>query len=404
MNLSANHLPDPDMAPAVKPPRVCLLIPTFNHAAFLPGVLTRARALGWQVLVADDGSTDATSGLWEKFPEVKTVRLSRNRGKGAALAAGLSLAAGLGFDLAVTLDADGQHDPADAPRLVAAAAARLDTLVIGVREQGQQDSPRRTRFGRAFSNFWIWIEAGLRVSDSQSGFRLYPVALANRVRLRSRRYGWETEMLVRLSWGGARVAEVPISISYAAKPASHFRPFRDFFLNSCVNAFLVCRRLWPWPFLRLVPVEKIVWPASWSARLRLAWEKYLWLPGQTPLQAALSLGFGAFMGIFPVWGFQMVIAAFVSQRLHLNTVLVLLAANISLPPAIPFIVYSALVLGRFLSTGEWVWSLDWRHLTLAMAQARAWEFVLGSMALAAVVGLVVGGISFVFLSWFKAKD
>lgn len=390
------------MTPALNPPRVCLLIPTFNHAEFLSGVLKNAAGLPWPVLVADDGSTDETPRVLEKFPGLKVVRLPHNRGKGAALAAGLALAAELGFDLAVALDADGQHDPTDAPRLVD-AAGRLDTLVIGARAQGQQNAPRRTRFGRVFSNFWIWIEAGLRVSDAQSGFRVYPVALANRLRMRSRRYGWETEMLVRLAWGGVRVAEVPISISYAAKSASHFRPFRDFFLNACVNAFLVCRRLWPWPFMHLVPVEKIIWPKSWSARLRLAWERYLWIPGQTPIQAALSLGFGAFMGIFPVWGFQMIVAAFVAQRLHLNTALVLLAANISLPPVIPFIVYSALVLGRFLTSGQWVWTLDWRHLTLAMAQARAWEFILGSVVMAAGVGLTIGAVSFLILSLFKSK-
>jgi glycosyltransferase involved in cell wall biosynthesis len=392
------------MNPETTSPRLCLLIPTFNHSVFLPGVLTRAQALPWPVLVVDDGSTDETERVLEKFPEVTFVQLTPNRGKGVALAAGLARAAQLGFDLAVSLDADGQHDPADAPGLVQAVSGRLDTLAIGVRTQGQQDAPWRTRFGRAFSNFWIWIETGLRIADAQSGFRVYPVVLANRVRARSRRYGWETEMLVRLSWGGARVAEAPITVSYAAKPASHFRPVRDFFLNSCVNAFLVCRRLWPWPFLRLVPMEKIIWPAAWPARLRLVWERYLWLPGESPLQAALSLGFGAFMGIFPVWGFQMIFAAFIAQRLHLNTVLVLLAANISLPPVIPFIVYAALVLGRFLSQGQWSWALDWRHLTLAMAQAKAWEFILGSVVLAAVVGLTVGGASFLLLSVFKDKS
>ncbi|NTV52210.1 MAG: DUF2062 domain-containing protein [Candidatus Firestonebacteria bacterium] len=391
------------MTPVADVPRICLLIPTYNHAAFLPEVLARARTLAWPVIVVDDGSTDETADLLEKFPEIQTVRWRRNRGKGAALAAGLSLAAKLGFDLAVTLDADGQHAPADAPRLVAAAAGRLDTLVIGAREEGQQHAPRRTRFGRAFSNFWIWIETGLKVSDAQSGYRAYPVALANRVRVRSRRYGWETEMLVRLAWGGVQVAEVPVSISYAAKPASHFRPFQDFFLNSCVNAYLVCRRLWPWPIPALVRGEKIVWPQGWPARLRMVWEKYLWLPGQSPLQAALSLGFGAFMGVFPVWGLQMLIAVFIAQRLHLNAALVILAANISLPPMIPFIVYSALVLGRFLSSGQWVWSLDWHHLTLALARARAWEFILGSVVLAVGVGLLVGAAGYLFLTLFKSE-
>jgi glycosyltransferase involved in cell wall biosynthesis len=390
------------MTPAASP-RVCLLIPSYNHAAFLPDVLRRARRLPWPVLVVDDGSTDETPRLLGGFPEVKAVRLGVNRGKGVALAAGLALAADQGFDLAVALDADGQHDPTEAPSLVAAAGGRLDTLVIGAREQGQTAAPLRTRFGRVFSNFWIWIETGLRVSDAQSGFRVYPVALTRRVRTRSRRYGWETEMLVRLAWGNVRVAEVPISISYAAKSASHFRPFRDFFLNSCVNAFLVCRRLWPWPFQQLIVAEKIVWPKSWPARLRLAWGRYLWLPGQSPWEAALSLGFGAFMGIFPVWGFQMIIAAFVAQRLHLNTALVLLASNISLPPLIPFIVYFALVLGRFLHHGQWVWSLDWRHLTLAAARAQAWDFFLGSVVLAAVAGLLVGASSLGLMSWLKTK-
>jgi glycosyltransferase involved in cell wall biosynthesis len=383
--------------------RIGVIIPTYNHAAFLPSLLKRALALPWPVMVVDDGSTDETPQYLKTVKNIILVCWPRNRGKGVALAAGMAKAGELGFDTVITLDADGQHDPADAPRLLEALAAGTGSLVIGSREYGQEGAPARSRFGRAFSNFWIWMETGLKVRDAQSGFRVYPVALVNALHPRSHRYGWETEVLVRLAWGGVQVKEVPISISYVAKPASHFRPFTDFFLNSCVNAFLVCRRIWPWPIKRLVPETKIDWPSSWKERLRLAWDRYVWNPEQNNLEIAAAIGFGVFMGIFPIWGFQMLVAAYLAQRLHMNTLLVLLASNISLPPVIPFIVYSATVLGHFILNGKWDWILNWQGFNLEMAKARTWEFFIGSAVLALIMGSACGIAGYIALSVFKPK-
>lgn len=385
-------------------PKACIIVPVYNHAAYLAGVLERAGRLRLPLIAVDDGSQDSTRDVLAQFPSVQVVAFPANRGKGSALAAGLRAAAEQGFDLAVSLDADGQHAPEDVPALLAAAGQGNDTLVIGSREFGQQQAPWRSRFGRGFSNFWVRIETGLKLPDTQSGFRVYPVRWLRALPIRSQRYGWETEALVRAAWAGLRVRSVPVRISYAAKPASHFRPLADFWLVSLVNTRLVGRRLWPVPPKKLLAHGR-VWPRSWKAKALFFREHYLWPAGQTPGQAAWALGFGAGMAVSPIWGFQMVAALYLAQRLHLNTILVLLACNISLPPLIPFIVYSALVLGRFLLSGQWLWSCAWKEFTLAQARARAAEFIVGSLALSLLTGLLVGAAGY-FLAkiFFRPGD
>ena len=176
------------------------------------------------------------------------VRHDSNRGKGAAILSGLAVAASLGARFVVTVDADGQHDPDNARRLLAALESNVACLVLGVRaDMNQVDVPWSSRMGRGFSGFWVWASGGPRLTDSQSGFRVYPVAETLALPTRARRYEFEVEVLVHAHRAGLPIREVPVSVSYdpPGGRVSHFRPWRDFGRNSMTFTRLIVSRFVP---------------------------------------------------------------------------------------------------------------------------------------------------------------
>jgi len=231
------------------------VIPVYNHAGRLPGVIRAALGLGLaQVIVVDDGSTDGSDAAARAF-EARGVLLLRhetNQGKGAALLRGFDAAAQAGAAYAVTLDGDGQHDPADALCLIAALpseSAAPRPLVLGRRtgmldDRTTEDVPWTSRFGRGFSNFWVRCSGGPRLSDTQSGFRVYPLAEVLALRTRGRRYQYEVEVLALCHWHGIEVREVPVRVNYQqGARVSHFRPFVDFWRNAWTFTRLITLRL-----------------------------------------------------------------------------------------------------------------------------------------------------------------
>jgi glycosyltransferase involved in cell wall biosynthesis len=179
------------------------------------------------VIVVDDGSTDATSEQARRAG-ADVVRHSRNLGKGAALRSGLRRAAELGADVAVTLDADGQHPPEEALRLLADPAPR-ETLLLGVRDLRGAGAPRANRISNAISNFFVSAFAGRRLHDTQCGLRRYPVAETLALHARGARYDFEAEALLLASQAGWRIEERPIRVLYppAGEHVTHFHVVRD---------------------------------------------------------------------------------------------------------------------------------------------------------------------------------
>ena len=229
--------------------RFAVLIPVYNHAEQVVSVAARARALGLPVWVVDDGSTDATSVRLQEAEGITVLRHETNRGKGAAIRTGFAALAGVA-DWAVTLDADGQHDPNDIPGMIRAIPAGLRPIVVGRREgMVGADVPWTSRFGRKFSNFWVRVAGGPPLSDTQSGLRIYPLPEAARLPVRASRFQFEVEILVRARWGGIPVIEAPVGVSYAPgrKRVSHFRPFVDFCRNSETFSRLIVLRMWRFP-------------------------------------------------------------------------------------------------------------------------------------------------------------
>src|SRR5271157_2177589 len=155
--------------------RVAVVIPVYNHEGKVAQVVREALKLRLPLFVIDDGSTDSTYDRIKGISPITTIRHGANRGKGAAILTGLAAAAPLA-DWVITMDADGQHHPEDAWNLIMAVPSGQRPIVVGYREgMNQRHVPWASRFGRAFSNFWVWTSGGPDIGDTQSGFRLYPL-------------------------------------------------------------------------------------------------------------------------------------------------------------------------------------------------------------------------------------
>jgi glycosyltransferase involved in cell wall biosynthesis len=231
-------------------PAAVIVIPVYNHERAISAVVHAAQRLDLPLLVVDDGSRDGTAAALQRLAGIVRLRHAHNLGKGAALRTGLHAAERAGADWAIALDGDGQHDPADVPRLleaiVTAEAHGQRPLIVGCRHaMHAAAAPWTSRFGRTFSNFWVRAAGGPRLSDTQSGLRAYPLPETLQLGIQAGHYQFELEVLVRAARRGLPIYEVPVSVTYhpPGGRVSHFRPWVDFGRNSLLFARLITTRL-----------------------------------------------------------------------------------------------------------------------------------------------------------------
>ena len=211
---------------------VAAVVPCFNAGERVAPVVAALRDILDHVIVVDDGSTDgATAGLRDSGATV--IVLPENQGKGFAMIRGFSEALAIpDVTCAVIIDADGQHDPNELPRLYAAFVEQDADLVIGAREFDQAHVPWRSRFGNKLTAGITRALLGQRIGDTQSGYRLHSRPLLEFIieNVPGGRYETEMEILVKAVRGGYRVATAPIETIYEeGNPSSHFNKFRDSF-------------------------------------------------------------------------------------------------------------------------------------------------------------------------------
>lgn len=373
------------------------VIPTYNNAGTIVQVIADVRRYADDVLVVDDGSTDATSELLRGIEGIRTIGYARNRGKGYALRRALEAATEWGFRYALTIDADGQHYADDIPVFLEHAERHPGTLLIGARNLAADNMPSKNTFANRFSNFWFAVETGIRLADTQSGFRLYPLAPLRGIRLLTSRYEFEVEIIVRAAWRGVRVANVPIRVYYAPpdERVSHFRPLKDFTRISILNTFLVLAALlyyYPWRFLRSLTRENI----------RAFVRDRITRSGENPCRLAAAVGLGVGCGILPIWGYQLVVALVAAHLLRLDKVVAAVCSNVSIPPMIPFILYGSLRIGAWLWGAEC--SLNLHDISLAAAGEMLGQYVIGSLVLALACGFSVWGVCWAVLSLLKRSS
>lgn len=206
-----------------EPGRVLALIPAWNEAGRLGPVVAGARRY-LPVLVVDDGSTDGTAEA-ARAAGAQVLRHERNRGKGVALLTGFKHALAEGYDAVLTLDADGQHDPADIPRFLQAFAEGRGDLIIGRRDFRRMPFPRR--YTNPFGSWLLSLALGVPVYDSQSGYRLHSRRLLEAMDLKTMGFELETEEILQAVVLGFRLAWVPIRTLYGVGEVSYYHPLRD---------------------------------------------------------------------------------------------------------------------------------------------------------------------------------
>lgn len=233
-------------------PDTCVIVPTYNNASTLAGVLTGLLAYTPHVLVVNDGSTDGTGQVLQGFPQVVAVSYPGNRGKGWAIRQGFIKARTLGYRYAITIDSDGQHFAEDIATFIHVLEAHPCALIVGARNMAGAAQPGGSSFGNRFSNFWFHLETGIRCPDTQSGYRLYPLDRLAGIRWWTRRYEFEVEVLVRAAWKGIPVIPVPVRVYYPPpeERVTHFRPFKDFARIGVLNTVLVLIMLFTFKWLR----------------------------------------------------------------------------------------------------------------------------------------------------------
>ena len=386
-----------------------VVAPTYDNARTLPGVIDGVTALGLPMIVVNDGSTDDTPRLLSQRQAgggVTVLTHPRNRGKAAALQSGFAEAARAGYTHALSIDTDGQHDPAEIPKLLDAARANPESLVLGLRDESAPGYPKKSRLGRQVSNLFIRMESGVRVEDSQCGMRVYPLGLVGAVHCRAGRYGFETEIVTRAGWAGCPIVEVPVACRYlpAGERVSHLNPLLDTLRGVGMHARLLARALTPWP-------RHLRWPmradrddataAKPGALRRFA----RWInPAEAWRQVrrdrvsresfAAGLAVGAFIGNLPTYGLHAFIGLYAARRLHLHPLSVVAGSHISTPPLGPVLNAAAIVVGHLILRGSLPGGgeFDFRNEGfLVILRRMLLEWVIGSP----IVGLACAFVVFV---------
>lgn len=378
--------------------KICVLIPTYNNEQTLKSVIDSVLEFTTNILVVNDGSTDSTSQILSNYNNIKIVSYTLNQGKGFALRTGFKEAVHLGYDYAITIDSDGQHFAKDLPAFIQKLEEVGPCLIIGARNMNQESVPTKSSFGNKFSTFWFWAETFKKVPDTQSGYRLYPVALMKNMKFFTKKFEFEIESIVRASWKGILVTSVPVSVFYAPKEirVTHFRPLKDFTRISILNTVLVLIAT-----LYIHPRDFIV---PWFKKSTYQQIKYEVLYSNTSnIITSLSVAFGIFMGIVPLWGFQLIIGIALAVYFRLNKLLFILFAHISIPPMIPFIIYASFKIGAIWMGSRASHVFFSRDISLDTIKINVIQYTLGAITFATVAAAFAGLTTYLILLTYKKR-
>ncbi len=374
----------------------CIIVPTYNNQKTLKKVLDSILDFTSNVIIVNDGSTDSTSEILKQFSQLTQIHHPKNLGKGRALRNGFRKALELDFEYAITIDSDGQHFAADIPIFIEAIQNEPNSLLIGSRNMTQENVPKKSSFGNKFSNFWFKFETGIKLDDTQSGFRLYPLRLLPK-RFYTNKFEFEIEVIVRAAWKGIVVKNIPIQVLYdPAERVSHFRPFQDFTRISILNTVLVTNAL------------LYIKPRDFFRRAKKKGFKKFFLEdilesSDSNFKKSAAIALGVFIGLSPFWGFQTILLFTFAAIFRLNKVIAYLTSNVSFPPFIPFIIYGSLKMGSYFVSTDAPLVLD-SSITLDDIQKNAAQYIVGSLILATVSALSVGLISYLLLTAFSSKN
>jgi glycosyltransferase involved in cell wall biosynthesis len=375
---------------AISEKNICVLVPTYNNEKTLRRVIGGILHYTNNIIIVNDGSTDSTPFILQDYPEIRIIHLPENKGKGNALKTGFRVAEKIGYSYAITIDSDGQHYPDDIPVFVEALLKESqDVLLIGNRNMAQDGIPKKSSFGNRFSNFWFWFETGIKLEDTQSGFRLYPLHKISR-KYFTPKFEFEIEIIVRTAWRHVPVKNVPVKVLYdPAERVSHFRPFKDFTRISILNTILVAITL-----VYIIP-RNFINNFKKKSFKRFIKEDVLESDGSNRTKA-FSVALGVLIGFSPFWGFHTLLTISLAVLFKLNKVLAFVASNVSIPPFIPFIIAASLFLGSpFVGGNGNIFS---QELNFDLVKNNLLQYLIGSAILSVCMSVISGTAVFLFLN------
>jgi len=380
-------------------PKVICVIPVYNNKTTLKQVALDCRAYIEHVLVVDDGCTDVDVTDLFSTTDIEVVRHPKNRGKGVALLTGLSVSVDRKVDWMLVLDADGQHKAEDIPKFLALMQGKPQQIILGARDFTVDNIPQSSRFGRAFSNFWVKLETGVSLSDTQSGFRAYPVALLSQMKFSGHYFDFEIEVLVRSMWYGLTVDQVDITTWYAPQNEriTRFDPWRDNLRLTGMHTRLIGRRLLPWPHKKLVQR-----PSSGLRELLRNPNKFLLRllkENSTPLELGVAAGVGVLLATLPLIALHTIVILYVTTRLNLNRIMAVSIQNLCAPPIVPM---ACIALGHFMRGGSWQAPVKTIEIFKNLHRYLG-DWLLGSLVLAPVLGLLIGCLTYFLANHIMIK-
>jgi glycosyltransferase involved in cell wall biosynthesis len=374
---------------------ICVIVPTYNNHKTVKRVIESVLEYTDDLIVVNDGATDETPAILNEFGDkIVLISYAPNKGKGYALRMAFAKATELGYHYAITIDSDGQHFANDIPKFIEVHRSHPDAVIMGARNLEAEGMAAKSSFANRFSNFWFRLQTGIYMPDTQTGFRLYPLDKIKNLTLFTNRFEFEIEVIVKLAWRDVPFVSVPIQVKYDPNErVSHFRPGPDFTRISFLNAwFTILTALYHLP-RRLLLKGKL---------LKLIKEEAI-KPEETNLRKAASIGFGFFFGILPIWGFQLLIGIPTAIFLRMNKVLFIAAANISLPPLIPFIIFFSYLMGQPFFDGEPIPFDKLSELSLDNIHDSYIQYLIGAILLSIITGLIGFVVSWITLTVLR-KD
>ncbi len=378
--------------------KICIIVPTYNNHKTLKRVLDSILQYTSNIIIVNDGSTDETPIILKDYTNLTIINHSKNSGKGLALRNGFKKAIELNYQYAISIDSDGQHFPSDIPKFITEIDQNGEALLIGSRNMTQEGVPKKSSFGNKFSNFWFWFETSIKLEDTQSGYRLYPLESIPK-NYYTTKFEFEIEVIVRSAWKGITVKNIPIQVLYdPSERVSHFRPFKDFTRISILNTILVIIAL-----LFIKPRDFFL--SLKRKGIKKFFTENILKSNDPPAKKALSIALGVFIGISPFWGFHTILVLSLAVLLRLNKAISFAFSHISFPPFIPFVIYASLKVGSLFVTNNNPITLD-KSITFTDIQNNIQQYIIGSLTLATTAAFIFGIVGYfllIFFSTFKNK-
>ncbi len=212
--------------------KLALLIPAYNEGKYIEGVIENSSKYGMDIIIIDDGSIDSTASIVESLipaysPHLKLIRHTKNLGKGQALITGFDYIKDNNYSGVITLDADGQHDTNEIINFLEVINKEDPDIIIGDRLGNTAGMPFIRLATNVFTSWIISTIAGKKVSDVQSGYRYLKTTALKKIKLKTKNFDTEPEIILRAGWFDMEVLNVPIKTIYHDDFVSYVNPVKD---------------------------------------------------------------------------------------------------------------------------------------------------------------------------------